>query len=307
MKMDTIFKITVEDLENNHAEMETEKKISLSYTEYRGAVKLINTMIDALNDFDIEPEALQMVGFELNIDEDSKKDYDLLKDYATNMSSEITELKHSAELNMSNQEYDKMMTPVVNSAMAMKEFKFGWCNGNSDLFVAMMHILHSLIYGVPLTPLENKENEWIKLPKSNQFYHTRFPKLHKITDTVFYDDVRFEFYDVLRKQYYTGGFIPQRVNALFPIAFPYTPSSIPIKIKSKSFSTSGTVANNVNTLDIISADFPNGKHVSINEKYKIVDGKYIKIDNTEYKSRVKEYKNNRSLLKKELEDETDEN
>ena len=305
MKMDTTFKITVEDLENDHAEMETEKKISLSYVEYRGAVKLLHALVDSLDEFNVEPEALQLTGFQLDINDNSQKEFAHLRDYDNVLRFETNKLNTEAKLDMSNREYQDMISPVIDSASAMRELKFK--NSNKDFFTAMMHILHNLIYGIPLTPLENKENEWIKIPKSNQFFHTRFPKLHKITDDEFYDTTRFEFYDILRKQQYTGSFVAQRVNALFPIAFPYTPSSIPIKIKSKSFSTSGTIANNVNTLDIISADFPNGKHVSINEKYKIVDGKYIKIDNTEYKSRVKEYTNNRTLLKKELEDGIDEN
>ena len=131
MKMDTTFKITVEDLENDHAEMETEKKISLSYVEYRGAVKLLHALVDSLDEFNVEPEALQLTGFQLDINDDSQKEFAHLRDYDNVLRFETNKLNTEAKLDISNRAYNDMMSPVIDSASAMRELKFKNSNKNS--------------------------------------------------------------------------------------------------------------------------------------------------------------------------------
>lgn len=107
-----------------------------------------------------------------------------------------------------------------------------------------MNILNALVEGRPLTPIEDKSDEWERCISFNdgatRYQHKRMSSMFKETyanGRVRYSDQnRYSAYDIAQPESaYSSGLVTRVLDELFPIKFPYTPPAKKYKVYCESF------------------------------------------------------------------------
>lgn len=107
-----------------------------------------------------------------------------------------------------------------------------------------------LLKGLPLTPLEDRDEDWLETRYPEIFVHKRRPCLYKkINDDhiQFIDAVRFRFINSDGKKCDSKS-ASCFMNDMFPIQFPYFPEENQIRVYLTEFEYMGVVYTNINAI-----------------------------------------------------------
>lgn len=157
-------------------------------------------------------------------------------------------------------------------------------------------ILDKLMYGIPLTPIEDKEIMWNHIydyENETTFQHKRMPSLFKTVNKKT-GAIRFSDIDrVLCKNlldtsfgFFYNVFISKIIDGMFPIKFPYMPA----KKKYIAYVTDFLMdpANgDFDTMNLVSVKLPTGEMRPINFYYKEENGRWSLITQNEWINRKK--------------------
>lgn len=271
------------------------KELYLNPIEVEGVKKLMRFLAEA--PYSIE----KFEGIDLIPD---KTEFDAMSKYCEQWETELDLLSSEVLANDYSDDPDIDTSLDVTSLAATDIMSlivdYMWRYESLD-DAGLEYILKCFMHGTPLTSLTDDESEWIN-KNSGIAVNKRYKHLVRdLRDGTYYDIKRFKGYDVLRRQAYEGGFAVKRLHELFPIEFPYLPDHRSANIFSKTFSTHGSIATQVDTLEIIKVVWPSGKSYEIKEYWDISDPKNpTQITRKEYESRVKKFRKNRAELKAEM-------
>lgn len=178
---------------------------------------------------------------------------------------------------------------------------------SADDVIEIYDLLKTIFLQYPLTPIYDNMEEWNFEEESNAYISKRYPSLfRKIADNGednYYKDLnRFICIDLVENKFmevqpYHDSFIEGIVNVIYPIEFPYQPTS-PIKIFVEKFNYYKD-REKWDTLAITYIRLPNGKmqeikkffkhNLKISESGDIIKNELIEIGLSEYVNRKQKY------------------
>lgn len=179
---------------------------------------------------------------------------------------------------------------------ALKAFNSLIEDGHSGASVEQtLMFLQRLVRGLPLTPLD-EDTIWVKSAISESgtvtYQCARMTCLFKDVDkegNITYSDVHRVVCvnkDNLQAPVWYNGFVSKIVNSIYPIKFPYYPSSDPIIAYVSEHTTS--LKEDFDTICIDSVKLDNGETVDVKRFFKedTDSNSWVEIDKEEYTSRV---------------------
>lgn len=208
--------------------------------------------------------------------------------------SEIELAKHSIEKVNSDDASTHYMIGCLDSAL--KAFNSLCEDGHSGASIEQtMSILQRLVRRLPLTPIE-EDTVWVKSHVTDlgiiTYQCTRMPSLFKDVGkdgSTTYNDVNRVICvnkDNPTSSSWYNGFVSKIVNDIYPINFPYYPSSDPIIVYVSEHTTS--LHEDFDTMCIDSLKLPHGKTEGIMRYFKedTNSNSWIEIEVDEYTSRL---------------------
>ncbi|MCC2832085.1 hypothetical protein [[Clostridium] innocuum] len=180
---------------------------------------------------------------------------------------------------------------------ALKAFNSLLDDGHSGMSIGFTkNILNRLINGKPLSPIEDTEDMWDLCQDDVggghvSYQNKRMSSLFKLV----LDDGGIEYYDA---DYcycvdindptitYSTKLVNDIIKGVFPISFPYYPTTDSIKVYCENFLTDKQCGGR-DTVGIFNAIKPDGEKVVINKFFKLDsdDNGWVEIDIKEYKTR----------------------
>lgn len=176
---------------------------------------------------------------------------------------------------------------------ALKAYKSLCEDGHSGFsFAATRNILEKLLWEIPLTPIEDNEEDWCEISnfhgddnKTKEYQCKRRSSLFKTVDeygSVTYKDVdRTVYYESYDKHGCHTGLADKIIDEIYPITMPYTPMKEPFKMYGESF-----LFNKDNGDYDMRAIFyirtPDGKRVDVNRYFDLRGEKPVEISGREY-------------------------
>lgn len=182
---------------------------------------------------------------------------------------------------------------------ALKAYKSLCSDGHSGFsFNATAAILTRLMHNLPLTPIEDTEDNWKQLNNfSNEetsYQCCRMYSLFKNVDkngNVSYRDINRAYcVEINYPEIKFTSNVSSIVDELFPITMPYYPKSdARYKVVVDSFVANGFEedGSDFNTRAILYVVTPDNKKVKVNRYYKIKGCRFVEISKGEYKNRLK--------------------
>lgn len=183
---------------------------------------------------------------------------------------------------------------------ALKAYKSLMEDGHSGFsFSVTKSILKRLLDELPLTPIEDTEENWsdITLPDEDGTVtyqcvrmSSLFKDVKKDGSVSYHDNNRYYCQEIDDpKDTYTNGIAGKIVDELFPITMPYFPKTFErYKVIVRTFSAKGYEKDNedYNTRGYLFVEAPDGKHFDIGRFYADVNGKMVEITKAEYFERL---------------------
>lgn len=168
-------------------------------------------------------------------------------------------------------------------------------DGHSGLSINITkNILLRLIDGLPLTPIEDTDDVWIKCGDikpgdgSTTYQCTRMSSLFKDVypdgSIKYHDNRRCYCADINSEVSYSCGLASRLINEMFPISMPYYPSTNQFKVYCSDF-LSDEKNGDFDTVAIWYVIKPDGERMDLNKYYKESDHSWVEIDKNEYKER----------------------
>lgn len=198
------------------------------------------------------------------------------------------------EIELACKDSDGYIKAIYNSAaksyMSLKE------DGHTGMSIGLTKgILNRMIDRKPLTPISGTDDEWSDCVDRDDdqgytcYQNKRYSALFKYVydnGEIRYSDVnQFVCEDVNNPNIrYTSGYIKNKVQHLFPITMPYTPSDQPIVIYVEDFLTDERNGD-FDTIWIMYLETPEGDKIDINIFLAENDGNIREISRDEYLSR----------------------
>lgn len=178
---------------------------------------------------------------------------------------------------------------------ALKAFDSLMEDGHSGFSIEVTaFILNRLIFGMPLTPIEDTDDIWSRsFTDSNGDKHCqceRMPSLFKCVHpngTITYsDNNRIICYSIDNSEIsYHSSLVSRVINEMFPITMPYYPNINTYKVYCEEF-LSDELNGDFDTVGIFYVIDPNGNKVEINRYFKEGENhSFVEIDEDEYKKR----------------------
>lgn len=190
---------------------------------------------------------------------------------------------------------------------ALKAYKSLLKDGHSGMSWAFTaHVLNRMMQHKVLTPLRGTDDEWhesgIKESNGTQmFQNVRQSSLFKHVNpdgTVFYNDVdRATCVDQDDpRDIHHFNLSSKVVDELFPLTFPYMPTSKPYKVIDKIFSSEGKPGE-FDTVGVIKVITPEGEEKLVGRYYKEDGDTFVEISKEEFDKRLETYKEMCSVKK----------
>lgn len=184
---------------------------------------------------------------------------------------------------------------------ALKAYKSLCDDGHSGCsFSITKNILIRLMNQLPLTPIEDTEDDWHQISglikdDVKTYQCTRMPSLFKDVKkdgTVsFHDNNRYYCQEIMNpKDTYSGAGVGKIIDEMFPISMPYFPKTADkYKILVDTFLAKGFEGDNsdFNTRAICYVITPEKERIEINRYYGEKEGKLVEITTGEYYERLK--------------------
>lgn len=178
---------------------------------------------------------------------------------------------------------------------------YGAGNGYSGV---TMDAFNKLTKGIPLTPVENGEDDWLPCKGSEtEDYHRRCKFLIRTK----LPDGSYEYSDERRcigyenGQQFVMGLLVDILNEIEPVTFPYEPSVRPYIAYTMSFNAEGKWIKKVNesfrgghradTFGIFSILRPDGKVIKVGKYFRYEGKERVEITYTEFKERLELFNN----------------
>ena len=192
-------------------------------------------------------------------------------------------------------DYEKQyLEECYNSAF--KAYSCLMDDGHSGTSFGMTRsVLESLLYEIPLSPVEDTPEMWIgSMFAGNEeiYHHKRLPSLcksvNKRTGRVSVSDHNRVVCRNLpdRGVEFHNGFITSVINGLYPIVFPYQPTKKKF-IAYVTYFLMDPANGDFDTMHLVSVRTPDGELRPLNFYYKEVDGHWCMITLDEYTGRKK--------------------
>lgn len=217
----------------------------------------------------------------------------------------INEVNLACEKEKKNSEGDDWKYGVGCYKSALKAFESLLDDGHSGMSVMITKsILNRLIEDKPLTPLENKEDQWDE-PKfidhvdgaytiyHHKRYHSLSKKVYEDKTVEYIDSDRFSFHNIDHPEVsWLNNRLSKIMSEYYPITFPYMPDTKPIRVYINEFlsdSKNGDYDHQgilYSVRDMI--PMPEIKH--INRFFKYTDGSFTEIESEEYDKSCEESK-----------------
>ena len=210
--------------------------------------------------------------------------------------------------------YKSQPKHVEEAAMLYMTFLdiYGAGNGYSGV---TMDAFNKLTKGIPLTPVENNDKDWIPCKGSEtEDYHRRCTFLIRTKN----DDGSYSYSDERRCVGYENdrkfamGLLVDILNGIEPITFPYEPSVQPYIAYTMSFNAEGDKNTKINescrghmrydTFGVFSILRPDGKVIKVGKYYRYEGKERIEITYTEFKERLELYDQKKCEFYKKLEE-----
>lgn len=175
-------------------------------------------------------------------------------------------------------------------------------SGDKDVLGFTTDIIHRLLKGLPLTPIEDKEDEWAmdeRFPDEETQYHKRRPCLWRTrcgedkdggAIYTYTDNKRVQCVD--NKGKFHMKLVTDILDDIEPIQFPYMPATEPILVFAESFfyefATKGTDGGTKynerkpDTYGFFSYLLPNGRVKKLDRYFTKKEGKFTEIPYSEY-------------------------
>lgn len=186
---------------------------------------------------------------------------------------------------------------------ALKAYKSLCADKHSGFsFSLTRSILIRLLYGLPLTPIEDTEDNWSDITALNKdsvitYQCTRMSSLFKYVDNkgnVMYHDVERAYCEeVTNPKDRFNGSACSIIDELFPITMPYYPKTTePYKIVVDTFTAKGFEGDNTvfNTRAVLYIVTPEKEKVEVNRYYGEKDNRFVEITKDEYAKRLESRK-----------------
>lgn len=187
---------------------------------------------------------------------------------------------------------------------ALKAYKSLMEDGHSGFsFSATKSILKRLLDELPLTPIEDTEENWHEIcgfnEDSTKTYQcvrksSLFKDVKKDGSVSYHDNNRYYCQEVDDpKDKYTNGVARKLVDELFPITMPYYPKSFErYKVMVHTFSATGYEHDNedYNTRGYLWVVTPDNKRVDIGRYFADINGSMVEIPYEEYLERLEHKK-----------------
>lgn len=189
---------------------------------------------------------------------------------------------------------------------------YGADNGYSGV---TMDAFNKLIKGIPLTAIENNEDDWIPCKGSEtEDYHRRCKFLirtkNKDGSYSYSDERRCVGFENGRK--FVMGLLVDILNEIEPITFPYEPSVQPYIAYTMSFNAESNKNSKINescrghmrydTFGVFSILRPDGKVIKVGKYYRYEEKERVEITYTEFKERMELYDQKKCEFYKKLEE-----
>ena len=177
---------------------------------------------------------------------------------------------------------------------ALKAYKCLCEDGHSGLsFSITRQILNRLMEGKPLTPIEDREENWNRLngfSKEKDVYQCKrmsslFKNVYKDGTVKYSDTDRITCVNVESGSYYYNGFIASIIDEMYPIQMPYYPIG-PIKVYCSELLTDRKNGD-FDTIAILYILLPSGEKVNIERFFKESDNSFEEISKDEYNERMR--------------------
>lgn len=178
---------------------------------------------------------------------------------------------------------------------ALKAFDSLMEDGHSGFSInATACILNRLIFGMPLTPIEDTDDIWSRsFTDSNGDKHCQCERMYSLfkcvhpNGTITYsDNNRIICYSIDNPEIsYHSSLVSRVINEMFPITMPYYPNINPYKVYVEEFLFDERNGD-FDTVGIFYAIDPNGNKVEINRYFKEGENhSFVEIDEDEYEKR----------------------
>ena len=180
---------------------------------------------------------------------------------------------------------------------ALKAYESLCEDGHSGMsFSLTKNILIRLMNGLPLTPIEDNDEEWgmsYHDEDGSAFYQSRrMPSLFKHVNSdgsIRYSANNYYCIDEVSGLPYYGGGASNILNEYVePIAMPYWPPEKKYEIHTKEYLTD-RANGDFDTKAYLYIICPDGKRININRYFGEIDGAWKEIDKKEYKLRVRQH------------------
>lgn len=176
---------------------------------------------------------------------------------------------------------------------ALKAYKSLCDDGHTGMSIAFTRkILNRMISHLPLTPIEDTDDIWVNPDHSmsDEYVTYQCKRMTSLFKEV-YNDGTVKYHDVNRVRCYhidddpmigsSFGFISNIIHEMFPIEFPYYPSSEPFRVFREEF-LHDTKNGDFDTIAIRYVIKPDGTRVDINKFYTEYLNTFIEIDEDTY-------------------------
>ena len=179
---------------------------------------------------------------------------------------------------------------------ALEAYKILEKQGHSGMsIVVTQNILNRLINRLPLTVIDENDDEWIKFRyyKNNvevekqqcTRYRSLFRERNSKGEMTYHDNNRCICVNINNPDYtYSWGFAGRIIDEMFPISMPYYPTVNKIKVYCEDFLTDEKNGD-FDTVGIFYAIMTNGERVEINRFFKESPNGWDEISSAEYINR----------------------
>ena len=191
---------------------------------------------------------------------------------------------------------------------ALKAFESLCGDGHSGMSIGFTkNILNRLIDGKPLTPIEDKPEEWGDIRNYGCHPHYQCKRMSSLFKDVL-EDGTITYTDVDRSYCvcvdnpnvsWSNGFVRKIYDEMYPITLPYMPSSKADVIVCDELLTDPKNGD-FDTMAILYIKRANGERVEVNRYFKEGDISFVEITLEEYKEREAMHKAREGALQNEV-------
>lgn len=180
---------------------------------------------------------------------------------------------------------------------ALKAYECLLNDGHSGYsFGVTKHILNRLLDEIPLTSLEDRDEDWIKdesrSPSDKEYESYQHARRGSLWKRV-YPDGKVEFHDNDRARavnndcpnaLWCSGLTTKIIHELYPIKFPYMPQKEPYILYEEEYLTDPKNGD-FDTIEMIEIKTPEGDVAPVNRYFKESDEGWTEIDHAEFLER----------------------